>query len=165
VDAEFKRLNDAQFDRAKRALQHVARTFIYYVAEDVIRRTPGFAGPGYAGQAPETTRYIPTGRLRGGWNFTRSPIGRSSKGLTATRTQDGPFSDYGRETLARISSQIEGEHMGGISYLENDVGYGDLIVRGEEGHRNAGPRAWHEDTASSQAALAQKAFRSMRGFR
>lgn len=160
MNSEFKRLNDAQFDRAKRALQHVAYSFIYFVAEDVIERTPGFGN-----QAPPTTRYIPTGRLRGGWNWTLSPIGSSSKGVYAKRHEEGPFSDYGRETLARIAGQISGRHLGGMSYLENDVGYGDLIVRGEEGHRAAGPRPWHEDTARSQHSLARKAMQGLRGFR
>lgn len=162
MDADFIRKNDAQFTRAKRALQHVAREFVYYIAEDVVDRTPGFGN-----QRPEDTPYIPTGRLRGGWNFTLSPIGKTSKGLGAKRGEQGPFSDYGRETMARIRSQLDGRHMGGISYLENDVGYGDIIVRGHGQHRHVGPRAWHEDTAgeSNQKAMAKKAFQSFRALR
>lgn len=156
MDAEFKRLNDAQFSRATSALQSVARNYIYYIAADLTERTPGFGN-----QQPEDTLYIPTGRLRGGLNWTLVPILQSSKGLHAKRDEDGPFSDYGRETLERIAAQLESQRLGGISYLENDVGYGDIIRMGKGRHRAAGPRDWPLATERSQASLLRKAMQNL----
>jgi hypothetical protein len=99
--AEFKRRNQAQMDRAKGGLQQVAREFVRLIAADAVEATPGF------GNQHDNTEYIPTGRLRGGWNYTRTPIGQSAKGLLAGRTEEGPFSDYGRETVARIAAQLQ----------------------------------------------------------
>lgn len=156
-NAEFRRRNEAQFQAAKAALQDVGREFIRLCVVDIVEGTPGFGN-----QAPADTRYIPTGRLRGGWNWTRSPIGSSSKGLDAARGEDGPFSDYGRETIDRITGELAGKNVGGISYLENDVGYGDLIVRGAGNHAAVGPRDWPKATASRQALFARQALAHVR---
>lgn len=145
MDAEFARKNAAQFERAHDGLQRLGREYIRLIAEDFTASTPGFGN-----QSPDDTRYIPTGRLRGGLNYTRTPIEATSKGMTAGRGEDGPFSDYGRETMDRITSQLESDRMGGISYLENDVAYGILIVRGEAHHAAAGPRNWPADVRLRQ---------------
>lgn len=160
MDAEFKRKNDAQFERAVGALEAVGREYIVLLAEDLVENTPGFGN-----QAPSTTLYTPTGRLRGGWNHTRSPIGATSKGLFATRGEEGPFSDYGRETMERIRLQVASDRVGGLSYLENDVGYGSLIVRGEGNHANVGPRNWPRDTALRQKSIARQAVQNVKRFR
>lgn len=152
MDAEFKRRNRAQFEKARAGLQALGREYVALLAVDLVEGTPGFGN-----QAPADTEYIPTGRLRGGWNWTRSPIGTSSKGLFAERGEEGPFSDYGRETIERIRRQLAGAKMGGVSYLENDVGYGMLIVRGEGNHAAVGPRNWPRDTVLRQVAIARKA--------
>lgn len=161
MDAEFRRLNDAQFERANRALDQVSFHFIYMMAEEFTRRTPGFEGPGFAGQG-EGTNYIPTGRLRGGLNWTRSPIKQSSKGYAAARHEDGPFSAYGRETLDRISNQLKGQHLGGMSYLENNVAYGILIVEAREAHARFGPRDWPTATRRSQDSIARRAIAAVK---
>lgn len=153
MDSDFRRKNDAQFARAKAALQNLGREYIVLLATDITEGTPGFGN-----QAPADTQYIPTGRLRGGWNWTRDPIGTSSKGLFATRGEEGPFSDYGRETIDRIREQVAEAKVGGISYLENDVGYGILIVRGEANHAAVGPRNWPRDTYLRQTSIARVAM-------
>lgn len=153
----FRAKNQAQFKAAKEALQETARRFIIYTATDLVEGTPGFGN-----QAPADTRYIPTGRLRGGWNFTRTPIRTSSKGLLAARGEQGPFSDYGRETIDRITEQVRDQKMGGISYLENDVGYGDLILRGAGLHAAVGPRDWPKATQRRQEIFARRAMQDVR---
>lgn len=160
---EFRRRNHAQFDRADRALQHVGRKFIVHMADALVRATPGFGAPGFAGQMPDTTKYIPTGRLRGGYNYSRVLIGTTSKGWNAERTEDGPFSAYGTETVARIEQQVENDRMGGKSYLENDVAYGVQIVRGEGNH--VIPRNFPDTAAGKQGEAAKLAMQSLRGFR
>lgn len=157
---EFTRKNRAQFERARRALQYLGREYVRLIAEDLVINTPGFGN-----QMPPDTEYVPTGRLRGGWNFTRSPMRTTSKGINAARNEDGPFSDYGHETIERITAQLAGVRMGGLSYLENDVAYGILIVRGEGGHEKTGPRNWPMDTVKRQHSIARKAVQSLRGFR
>lgn len=160
MDPEFRRRNEAQFVRARDSLQQLGRRFIELVAADLTEGTPGFGN-----QAPSETKYIPTGRLRGGLNYTREPIGRSAKGLYAARGEEGPFSDYGRETLDRITEQLKSDRMGGISYLENDVGYGDLLLRGAANHAAVGPRDWPKATQTRQALFARQAVQSLRGGR
>jgi len=156
MDRTFSQKNDAQFARAEAALEDLGREFIRLVAADVVEGTPGFGN-----QQPPDTSYIPTGRLRGGWNWTRSPIGKSSKGLFATRGEEGPFSDYGRETIDRITAQLAGVSVGGISYLENDVGYGDLILRGAGNHAAVGPRDWPKATQRRQTTFARRAMQKV----
>lgn len=158
MSEDFRRKNDAQFARARAALSQLGRTYIVLLAEHMIERTPGFGN-----QAPSDTQYVPTGRLRGGYNWTRSPIGRTSKGLLAKRGEEGPFSPYGRETLERIRNQVSGVSVGGMSYLENDVAYGALIQRGEGNHAAVGPRNWPEDTYNSQGLLARQALSMVAG--
>jgi hypothetical protein len=155
--AEFKRRNQAQMDRAKGGLQQVAREFVRLIAADAVEATPGF------GNQHDNTEYIPTGRLRGGWNYTRTPIGQSAKGLLAGRTEEGPFSDYGRETVARIAAQLQADRMGGISYLENNVGYGHIIVMGLGNHAGRA-RNFPEKAATStgQAQAARRAIQSLK---
>lgn len=150
--AEFRRKNDAQFQRQWDWLHSLGLHFIGAVSENLVKTTPGFGL-----QSPDDTEYIPTGRLRGGWNLTRDPIDRSSKGLYADRTQEGPFSDYGTETIARIAGQaaeIQGAF--GILHLENDVGYGEIVRLGLGRHAAVGPRNWPYDTSLKMAT-----FRSM----
>lgn len=156
ASSEFRRKNAAQFQRAREALQETGREFIYFVAEDLVEATPGF------GNQYDGTRYIPTGRLRGGWNWTKNPIGTTSKGYNSLRHEDGPFSDYGAETLARIRSQTSGLRIGGISYLENDVAYGNDIVRGENNHSHITPRDFPLSVANRQHTHARKAINSVR---
>ena len=159
MDADFQQKNDRQFDRAERFLAELGRRYIILLAEDVVIETPGF------GNQYDGTNYIPTGRLRGGWDWKRSPIGATSKGYGADRHEDGPFSDYGRETVDRITLQVAGRWVGGISYLENDVAYGDDIVRGEGNHAHIGPRDFPMATARRQATIYRQTLASMRGFR
>jgi len=152
---EFRRRNEAQFARQERWLRSVGLHFIGAVTEDLVRRTPGFEN-----QAPPETRYIPTGRLRGGWNLSREPPGwMSSKGLGVPRDEHGPFSYYGAETIERIAGQTAeiGSAFGKL-YLVNDVGYGRLIVRGEGRHRNWGPRNWPKTTANMASTLMSEAL-------
>lgn len=146
MDAEFRRLNDAQFKRVTKGLQDLGRLYIREIASFAVEVTPGFGN-----QQPEDTLYIPVGRLRGGWNHTRTPLLESTKGLNAKRHEDGPFSDYGHETVDRITEQLAADRMGGISYLENDVGYGDIIVHGKGRHRAVGPRNFPQDAATKTA--------------
>lgn len=155
MDSEFQRKNRAQFQRARAALQETGRKFIYFVAADLVEATPGF------GNQYDGTRYIPTGRLRGGWNWTRSPIMVTSKGYNVLRHEDGPFSDDGRETVARIEAQTAGR-IGGISYLENDVAYGSDIVRGENNHSHIGPRDFPVSVKNRQFTHAKSALNSLR---
>lgn len=155
MDEEFRRRNEAQFDRAERWLQQLGRTYIILLAEDVVIETPGF------GNQYDGTNYIPTGRLRGGWDWRRSPLGATSKGYGAERHEDGPFSDYGRETVQRITSQVTGRRISGISYLENDVAYGDDIVRGEGNHAHIGPRDFPMATARRQQTIFRRALAAM----
>jgi len=156
MDPEFAAKNQAQFDRAKGQLQAIGREYIRLIAADFTEATPGFGN-----QSPPDTNYIPTGRLRGGLNYTREPIGSSSKGMNSARHEDGPFSDYGRETVDRITAQLAGDHMGGISYLENDVAYGILIVRGEGLHSRVGPRNWPADVRRRQETHARVAVQNV----
>lgn len=156
MDAEFARKNDAQFAEAQEGLQRLGREYIRLLAEDFTTATPGFGN-----QSPADTHYIPTGRLRGGLNYTREPMGSTSKGMLSARDEDGPFSDYGRETIDRITSQLQNDRMGGISYLENDVAYAILIVRGEAGHAKVGPRNWPADVRRRQESLARVAMQNV----
>lgn len=156
--SEFRRKNDAQFKRAKDGLQFVAREFVRLIAVDLVELTPGFGN-----QMPPDTFYIPTGRLRGGWNWTLSPMMTTAKGMFSARHEDGPFSDYGRETIERIEEQLVGVHMGGVSYLENDVAYGHLIVHGEGRHAGAGPRNWPYDVSLKQHSFRDQAVQALRG--
>lgn len=130
---EFRRKNRAQFDRARQFLERAGEEFVILIASDLVENTPGFGN-----QDPADTRYVPTGRLRGGWNWTRTPIGET------TKFEGGPYSDYGAETVARIEGQVRGADLSGISYLENNVAYGVLIQRGEGRHANI--RDWPDET-------------------
>lgn len=152
MSAEFDRRNQAQFARAKAGLQEVGRRFIYFAAEKLEEETPGF-GNQYAG-----TRYIPTGRLRGGLNWTRAPIGSTDKGYKVARHEGGPFSDYGIETLQRIRGQLAGKRVGGISYLENDIAYGWDIITASHNHAHIGKRDFPLKAAVHQAEFARKAM-------
>lgn len=157
--AEFRRRNQAQFNRAEDWLRSVAVNFIIAAATDVVKRTPGFDIPGYGGQLPEDTQYIPTGRLRGGWNLvTTATAGEITKGLDATRGQAGPFSAYGAETIERITAQAAA-HFGafGKLYLENDVAYAHLVRTG--GGNHAGRiRDWPLETAVRMGEFHQQAL-------
>lgn len=155
--ATFRRKNAAQFKQAKGRLEFIGREYVRLMAWHLVKGTPGFAGPGYAGQYAKT-KYVPTGRLRGGWTWTRTPIRATSKGYNAARNEAGPFSDYGIETMARIEQQLRATTVAGISYLENDVAYADQIVRGEENHAHIGPRNWPKSTERSSDSLAQLAM-------
>jgi hypothetical protein len=144
----FKSKLDAMFDKADQEIQETAREFVRLVAVDLVVNTPGFGN-----QRPDDTEYIPTGRLRGGWNWSLS------KFEGATRFDGGPHSDYGVETIERIAGQLQGHRMGGKSYLENDVAYGGLIVRGEGLHSAVGPRNWPYETYLKMGTFAQQARR------
>lgn len=153
--AEFRWKNDAQFQRARAGLWLIAREFVHYLSVKLVEVTPGF------GNQYELTRYIPTGRLRGGWNWTDAPIGSTSKGYDAARGEAGPFSDYGLETVQRILGQMP-QRLPAISYLENDVAYGYDIVRGEGNHGHIGPRDFPKEASLHQTTAYQQALAAFR---
>lgn len=141
--AEFRRKNAAQFARQKTWLHNVGLEFIGAAAEDLVRTTPGRGN-----QQPEDTKYEPTGRLRGGYNLVQQKIGTSDKGLYASKYEQGPFSEYGIETIARLKQQaaeITGPF--GKRYIENDVGYGEVVRLGLGNHRGL-IRNWPLDTSA-----------------
>lgn len=146
--SDFARKNEAMFREARAKLRDLGRWFIVEIADFAVERTPGF------GNQYDGTNYIPTGRLRGGWDHTRRPIGQTSKGYDVDRHEDGPFSDYGAETVARITQQVFADRGGGISYLENDVAYAWDIVSGSGNHAHIGHRNFPEDAATATAQVA-----------
>lgn len=145
---EFRRQNAAQFDHQRKWVRNVGLHFIGAVSENLVKTTPGFGN-----QEPADTEYIPTGRLRGGWNLTRNPIRSSSKGLDAARHEAGPFSAYGAETILRIAAQAA--ELGGAFgklYLENDVGYGEIVRLGL-GRHGGNIRDWPRLTSTGGSAF------------
>lgn len=149
--SDFKRKNDQMFERMSNQLDAIGRRFIVLMAEDIVVHTPGFGN-----QDPEDTPYIPTGRLRGGWDWSETPQ------ATASRRTGGPYSDYGAETVARITSAVMASPRPSISYLQNDVLYGHLVRWGLARHVSI--RNWPQDTADKEAVIARKAITDvMRG--
>ncbi len=138
---QFMRDTASMFDRVEDQVEKIHHIFILKAAWRVIDTTPGFGN-----QEPSDTPYVPTGRLRGGWNLQSQPGGETSKGLSAGRNEDGPFSDYGIETYARIKSQLDRITLKGEVYLVNDIAYGYLI-HWQMG-RHTAERRWVEETVN-----------------
>lgn len=122
---EFRRKNEAQFERWERFVYEVAVTFVIQIAKRLVLETSGFEN-----QKPNTA-YIPTGRLRGGYYVSDVPIG------LATNWTGGPFSDYGVETVEKIRSDIESRFKRRSIrsfYIVNNTGYGYMVEQGLEVH-------------------------------
>ncbi len=147
---QFLRGVDQMFDRFEDQVEKIHHIFIRKAAWRVIDTTPGFGN-----QDPSDTPYVPTGRLRGGWNFQRQPGGDTA------RYDGGPYSDYGIETFARISSQIDSFDMRGEAYLVNDVAYGYIVHWGLGRHANK--RRWVEEAANQGQAFLDEAVQEVMG--
>lgn len=143
--AQFRSKSAAMFKKAEDGLVGVAKEFEIVLAEKLIDATPGFGN-----QYPSDTRYIPTGRLRGGWFWSTDQI------AVAARYEGGPYSDYGAETKAHIASQIRSADLQTLSYLQNDVAYGHVVHEGLGNHTIARPWVTMAGTLESQhEALAE----------
>lgn len=142
---EFQRKTRAQFDRVRRFMRAVREEFIIESANVAVEATPGFGN-----QSPEDTSYIPTGRLRGGWNWT------IDKQRVTSRFDGGPYSDYGVETVARIEAQVRSGVIPDRSSLENDVAYGFIVVVG--GGRHAQPRNFPDEVYQRRGSIAEAAM-------
>lgn len=164
VNQKAKRDIDAMFDGAEAWMEGLMGEFVVQIATMCIQETPGFEIPGtqYGGQHPDTD-YQPTGRLRGGWNWTVSPINTSSKGMFAGKGEEGPFdgSARGETTIAHVREQLPAK-LPTVSWLENDVGYGDLVWKGEGAHIGRA-RPWTEVAYNNQKEALQKALTAMGG--
>ncbi len=147
--AEFRRRNQAQFARQSRWLRSVGLEFVGAMTEHLVKATPGVGN-----QKPDDTQYEPTGRLRAGWNLVDDKIGLSDKGLFAAKYEEGPFDREGDITIAKLRAQAQARVGAfGKFYVENDVGYGWLIVTGGGNHAAVGPRNWPEDTRQHMATF------------
>jgi hypothetical protein len=132
---QFMRDTNAMFDRVEDQVEKIHHIFILKMAWRVIDTTPGFGN-----QDPADTPYIPTGQLRGGWNLQSEPGGETSK------YDGGPRSDYGVETMARVSAQLDRFELKGDLYLVNDIAYGYIVHWGLGRHKNR--RRWVEEAAN-----------------
>lgn len=141
--SEFRRKSDAMFDRTIHQVEEIGRVFITLAATDVILTTRGFGN-----QRPDDTKYIPTGRLRGGWNWsaTKPP---------STRFDGGPYSDYGYETVDRVTAQIASAPILGVSFIANDVAYGEIVRIGGGNHQSQD--TWLLDTQNRMDEFAREA--------
>lgn len=153
---EYLRDVRSMIGRFSTQLDDIGRVYSRKIAFRLVDQTPG-----YGNQSPEDTLYIPTGRLRGGWNYQSDPGGPTSKGLNAGRTQDGPFSDYGAETIARIYGQIEAGDLRGQAYLVNDIAYAYIIHWGLG--RHATPRQWVEEVVNQGNEILAETVREVMG--
>lgn len=155
MTVEFQRRNEAQFDRARQALWLIGRNFIICMADEAIHRTPGPNLPGYEGQYPGTS-YIAIGRLRDGWNWTTHPI-RSTQRSAAELDGHEVYPPDGSRALARIRAELP-EQPPALSYLENDVPYGNDIVLGIGHHRHIRARNFPEAARKRQGDVFTQAM-------
>lgn len=149
-EADFERKTRLMFERVKDHFREVSIRFVVRIAERLVEDTPGFGN-----QFPEDTRYIPTGRLRGGYSFGPTKLN------TAGRWEGGPYSDYGAETVDRIEASLRasGPRSG---FINNDVAYGYIVREGLGNH--VVPRDFLRcaNPTTQKNALAE-ALASMRG--
>lgn len=148
--ADWNRDSTRMFDIFDTQMDDIAKVYVRRISARVVQNTPG-----YGNQDPEDTPYIPTGRLRGGWNYQFSPGGETS------RIEGGPYSDYGAETLSRIYAQIEVGPIRAESYLVNDVAYGYIVHWGLGYHVNA--RRWVEEAVNNAGEDLADARREVMG--
>lgn len=151
---------DAMFDRAETRLYDIARYYILEIADILLRKTPGPDGAGFEGQWPLTT-YDATGRLRDGWTWTRTPIGESSRGVGET-AERGEYPLYGEGAVLRMQAALPAKP-GGVSTLENQIGYGVDVLRGLRNHRKIGARDFIGPALKSQDAALQRATQRSAG--
>lgn len=142
---DFAQDVDAMFDRAETRLYTIARYYVLEVADLAIRQTPGPDADGFVGQWP-LTLYEATGRLRDGWTWTRTPIGFSSRGMDEV-AERGDYPLYGEGAMLRMQAALPAKP-GGVSYLENQIGYGYEIVHGLNRHHDIGIRPFPTDAAA-----------------
>lgn len=149
--AEFRRKARAMFARVKEFHTELAFRYTVDILEHLVTETRGFGN-----QKPADTDYIPTGRLRGGYSYSLTKL------ETASKWEEGPFSDYGEETVARIEADMRA---GGLRtfYVVNDVAYAWIVWRGRGQHAAVGPDDWlgRVSSSSSQKESLDAALRSM----
>lgn len=149
---EFRRKTEAMFALANRQIDEIARVYVSKVAWRLISTTPG---PGL--QLPDT-EYQATGRLRAGWRWS------VDRDYLATNWDEGPYTDYGEEVLAAIEAEVQtAQPLPSISYLWNNVAYGDIVHWGRG--RHPWPRPWVSIVAqpTTLANLADEARQEVMG--
>lgn len=139
------------FQRTRRHLDRIVHLYVIKIAARLIYTTPG---PNL--QWPDTTEYIATGRLRGGWKIAEAPLG------DASRWDGGPYTEHGDDTLAAIEADFRGWN-GPVVYLVNDVAYGYLIQEALGRHRKERPgRNWVKVLPHWQQRLLDEAMQEAR---
>lgn len=138
------------FDEVERTIEAQVRNFITVAITAVVNDTPGEGV-----QWPDGTSYQPTGRLRGGWNFSTS-----EPPPMTDRFDGGPYDLSGAETIAQMTAQIHASPMVGRLYAWNDVAYGYVVHEGLGPHRGR-PMSkgfkWVQRAAQSGHVFANKA--------
>lgn len=152
--ATFERKTRAMFARYRGFVAELSFRYIVEIAEYLVEYTPGWEN-----QNPEDTRYVPTGRLRGGYQYAAQPL------ATASKWRDGPFSDYGVETVAQIDADMRAAGAFKSFWIVNDVAYAYIVRRGLGNHES--PRNWLGEVAdySTQRLAYRTVLGTMRGWR
>lgn len=133
----FERKTRAMFGRVQQRFEEIAFRYVVNITEALLEYTPGFGN-----QDPASTLYVPTGRLRGGYSYS------SVKLSTASKYEDGPFSDYGDDVVERIESDMRAAGAKSF-YIVNDVAYAYIVRRGLGRHER--PRNFNGAAATPTA--------------
>lgn len=152
--AAFERKTRAMFKQYRAFVAELSFRYIVEIAEYLVEYTPGFEN-----QNPEDTHYVPTGRLRGGFHYAAQRLD------TASKWKDGPFSDYGVETVAKLDADMRAAGAFRSFWIVNDVAYGYIVLRGLGNHES--PRNFVGDAAAitTQKVAFRTVLGKMRGWR